>query len=51
MPIANHLEEKSVRIESQRMAHTTLAHRVGASVLVEEAEVGHESAGQREEYA
>ena len=33
------------------MTHIDLADGVGAPVLVEEAEVGHEGAGEREEYA
>ncbi len=36
---------------AQRMANFNLAHRVGAPVLVEEAEVRHEGAAEREEYA
>ena len=49
MPSVNHFEEYSAVRGAQRVQDLHLGHRVGALVLVEEAEVGHEGAGEREE--
>ena len=49
MPMANHLDLKSSAAGAQRMAHVDLRRRVGAAVLVEEAELRGDSAGEREQ--
>ena len=51
MPSVNHFEEYSWRARAERVADVDLGDRVGAAVLVEEAEVRDEGAGEREEDA
>ena len=51
MPIANSREANSERAGPQRAPHVDGRRRAGAAMLVEEAHVGRQSAGEREQDA
>ncbi len=51
MPSVNELGGVQGPDRAQRVQHLDLGHRVGALVLVEEAQVRHEGASEGEEYS